>query len=870
MKKLDLLGATALALFISTPALARTAPAEPQADDADVEAEEIIVTASKREQTLQDTPISVAVASKQQIEQSQIRDLIDLQTLVPSLKVGQLQSSANTNFVIRGFGNGANNPGIEPSVGVFIDGVYRSRSAAQIGDLPNITRVEVLRGPQSTLFGKNASAGIISIVTAEPQFDFGGSVEAVYGNFNSVILKGDVTGPIIADKLAFSLAGNYNKRDGFARDLNLNTDINDRNRYSIRGQLLFEPNSDLKIRIIGDFDNIDEVCCTVANLVDGATGNVVRALGGRVNSNQPFSRRSFNNFESSNDIDNYGVSAQINYNVTDTLSVTSISAYRAVDSTTNQDSDFTSADLIGDNLATTKIDTYTQELRIASDFDGPLNFLLGGYYFDEKIDFANRLTFGRDFRGYINALSQGGVTTLERTILGLPAGTFGAVGQGAFDQFNFKNDSFSIFGQVDFEIGEKITLTAGFNYTDDSKKVRSNSRSTDAFSAVDLVAVGRGVITQTAIATTVGQLLGLPGQASAAQVAAFAGANPAGFAQVQAGATAFAAANQTNPAVNQLLGLRPLQFLPPFLNFPNAVESGKTSDQDLSYTLRLAYKVSSRLNLYATYATGFKASSFNLSRDSRPTLANFIPGSPVTNPPTSPIRAAGLALPNLTAGTRFADPEEATNYEIGLKGNFPGVAFNLAIFQQELKGFQSNVFQGAGFVLGNAEKQTTKGVEFDISVTPIKALNFTAAFTYLDPKFDKFTGGSAFNPATNTVVPTNLTGRVPSGQSPFTIAVGGTYTQELGGDRKIIFHADYDYSSPFQIAQGLPFKADPETLNASITFVPIKNFELSVFGRNLTEPKFNPVIFPSVAQPGSLSAYPSPPRTYGISGRFKF
>jgi outer membrane receptor protein involved in Fe transport len=871
MKKLDLLGATALALFISTPALAQTAPAEPQADDADVEAEEIIVTASKREQTLQDTPISVAVASKQQIEQSQIRDLIDLQTLVPSLKVGQLQSSANTNFVIRGFGNGANNPGIEPSVGVFIDGVYRSRSAAQIGDLPNITRVEVLRGPQSTLFGKNASAGIISIVTAEPQFDFGGSVEAVYGNFNSVILKGDVTGPIIADKLAFSLAGNYNKRDGFARDLNLNTDINDRNRYSIRGQLLFEPNSDLKIRIIGDFDNIDEVCCTVANLVDGATGNVVRALGGRVNSNQPFSRRSFNNFESSNDIDNYGVSAQINYNVTDTLSVTSISAYRAVDSTTNQDSDFTSADLIGDNLATTKIDTYTQELRIASDFDGPLNFLLGGYYFDEKIDFANRLTFGRDFRGYINALSQGGVTTLERTILGLPAGTFGAVGQGAFDQFNFKNDSFSIFGQVDFEIGEKITLTAGFNYTDDSKKVRSNSRSTDAFSAVDLVAVGIPVVRGGAIASGVGQALrganGAP--ASQAEIAAFAGAQPAAFAAISAGATAFAN-SAAGLAANPLLPLRPLQFLPPFLNFPNAVESGKTSDQDLSYTLRLAYKVSSRLNLYATYATGFKASSFNLSRDSRPTLANFIPGSPVTNPPTSPIRAAGLALPNLTAGTRFADPEEATNYEIGLKGNFPGVAFNLAIFQQELKGFQSNVFQGAGFVLGNAEKQTTKGVEFDISVTPIKALNFTAAFTYLDPKFDKFTGGSAFNPATNTVVPTNLTGRVPSGQSPFTIAVGGTYTQELGGDRKIIFHADYDYSSPFQIAQGLPFKADPETLNASITFVPIKNFELSVFGRNLTEPKFNPVIFPSVAQPGSLSAYPSPPRTYGISGRFKF
>lgn len=871
MKKFDLLGATAVALLIASPAFGQTAPAqaEPQAEDESTESEEIIVTASKREQTLQDTPISVAVASKAQIEQSQIRDLIDLQTLVPSLKVGQLQSSANTNFIIRGFGNGANNPGIEPSVGVFIDGVYRSRSAAQIGDLPNINRVEVLRGPQSTLFGKNASAGIISIVTAEPKFDFGGTIEAVYGNFDSVIVKGDVTGPI-TETLAFSLAGNYNKRDGFGRDLNLNTDTNDRNRYGIRGQLLFEPSPDLKIRLIGDFDNIDEVCCTVANVVDGATGNVVRALGGRINSNQPFSRNSFGNIESVNDIDNYGVSAQINYNLTDALSLTSISAYRAVDSTTNQDSDFTSADLIGSNLANTKIDTYTQELRIASDFDGPLNFLLGGYYFNEKIDFKNQLTFGRDFRGYVNLLSQGGVTTLEQTILGLPAGTFGAVGQGSFDDFKFKDRSFSIFGQVDFELGEKVTLTAGFNYTDDKKKVRSNGRSTDAFSAVDLVAVGRGVITQTAIATTVGQLLMLPGPASAAQVAGFAGANPAGFAQVQAGATAFAAANQTNPAVNQLLALQPLQFLPPFLNFPNAVEDGRTGDQDLSYTLRLAYKASSRINLYATYATGFKASSFNLSRDSRPTLANFIPGSPVTNPAASPIRAAGLALPNLTAGTRFADPEEATNYEIGIKGNYPGFAFNLAIFQQELKGFQSNVFQGAGFVLGNAEKQRTKGVEFDASITPVKALNFTVAFTYLDPKFIKFTGGSAFNPATNTVGRANLTGLKPSGISDFSIAVGGTYTQNIGGDKKIIFHADYDYSSPFQIALGVPFKADPETLNASITLVPAKGFELSVFGRNLTEPKFNPVIFPSVAQPGSISGYPSPPRTYGVSGRFRF
>ncbi len=872
MKKIDLLGVSALALLFATPAVAQTAAdtAPQQADDTSEEAAEIIVTASKREQTLLDTPISVAVASQQQIEQSQIRDLIDLQTLVPSLKVGQLQSSANTNFVIRGFGNGANNAGIEPSVGVFIDGVYRSRSAAQIGDLPNITRVEVLRGPQSTLFGKNASAGIISIVTAEPKFDFGGTLEASYGNFNAIILKGDITGPI-SETVAFSVAGNYNKRDGFGRDLNLNIDTNDRNRYGFRGQLLFEPNSDLKIRLIADYDNIDENCCIVANVFDGPTGNAVRALGGRINSNRPFSRDTFGNIPSSNKIDNYGGSAQINYNLTDTLSLTSISAYRAVDSETNQDSDFTSADLIGSNLANTKIDTYTQELRVASDFDGPVNFLVGGYYFNEKIDFANDLTFGRDFRGYINLLSQGGITTLERGILGLPAGTFGALGQGAFDRFLFKNESGSLFGQVDFELSEKITLTAGLNFTKDRKRVRSNSRSTDAFSAVDLVAVGVPVVRGGAIAAGVGQALRGAGGAAASQaeIAAFAGAQPGAFAAISAGAQAFAT-SAAGLAANPLLPLRPLQFLPPFLNFPNAVENGRTRDQDLAYTIRAAYKFSRKLSGYATVATGFKASSFNLSRDSRPTAANFIPGSPVTNPPASPIRTAGLALPNLTAGTRFAGPENATNYEIGLKGNFEGFSFNLAVFQQELKGFQNNIFQGAGFVLGNAEKQTTKGFELDMSVTPIKALNFTASLTYLDPKFDKFTGGSAFNPLTNTVVPTDLSGVAPSGISDLSIAVGGTYTQDLGDDRKLVFHLDYEYSSPFIIAQGLPFKAAPETLNGTFTFVATKGLELTVFGRNLTSPRFNPVIFPSVAQPGSLSGYPSGPSTYGVTGRFKF
>ncbi len=148
-------------------------------------------------------------------------------------------------------------------------------------------------------------------------------------------------------------------------------------------------------------------------------------------------------------------------------------------------------------------------------------------------------------------------------------------------------------------------------------------------------------------------------------------------------------------------------------------------------------------------------------------------------------------------------------------------------------------------------------------------LNFTASYTFLDPKFDRFTGGSAFN-ASNNVVPTNLTGRTPTGISKHSVSVGGTYNIEVGGGNELILHADYQLNSAFQIAAGLPYKAAVKSLNASIAFAFENGLEISVWGRNLTEPKYNPVIFPSVAQSGSLSGYPPPPRFYGASAKFKF
>jgi len=826
MKIAKFLAATAVAgLTSAMPAYAQDAQDEEDFDD-----NVIIVTASKRETTLQETPIAVSVTSAKQIEEAQVRDLLDLQTLVPSLRVNQLQTSANTNFIIRGFGNGANNPGIEPSVGVFIDGVYRSRSAAQIGDLPNLQRVEVLRGPQSTLFGKNASAGIISIVTRKPQFDFGGSAELSYGNFNAIIAKADVTGPI-SDTMAFSLAGNYNKRDGYVQDLALNSDSNERNRWGVRGQLLFEPSNDLSFRFIADYDKIDEDCCSVVNLVDGPTGGAVRFLGGQIDSNNPFSRISFLNFASTNDIENYGFSLQTDYSV-GALDITAIGAYRAVRSDTNADSDFTSADLIGSNRADTAIDTYTAELRVASDFDGFFNFLIGGYYFKEDIAASASLTYGADFKAYADLLSGGGYSGSEATLRFLiptiPAGTFGGQGQGRFENYDYGNNSFSIFGQFDFDITDDLTFSAGGNYTRDRKRVVQNNNSTDVFSGIDLVQAG--------------VLAGVP------------------------------AALATNPMFNPFLALQPFQFLPGYLNFPNAVEDGRTRDNDFSYTLRLSYRINDNFNAYATYATGFKASSFNLSTDSRPFPTDFIPGSPFQVPPpaASAIRTAIPNLPaNLTSGTRFAGPESAEVYEIGLKAQFDGLAFNLALFEQTLNGFQSNVFTGTGFVLGNAEQQSVRGIEFDTSISPIRNLTFTAAFTYLDAQFDSFTGGSALTP-TFAVVPTDLTGVRPAGVPKLSVSVGGTYTHEIG-DNELVFHADYLMESNTQIAQGAPtFRRAVEALNASIAFKMGNGLAITLWGRNLTNDVYTTTIFPSVAQAGSLSGYRNQPRTYGGAVKFKF
>ena len=397
--------------------------------------DEIVVTANKREQTLQDIPLSVSVTSAETIQQSSIVDLIDLQTAVPSLRINQLQSSAQTNFTIRGFGNGANNPGIEPAVSLVIDGVVRSRSASSLSDLPTIERVEVLSGPQSTLFGKNASAGVISVTTQLPDQEYSASVEATVGNYGAQIVKGTVTGGL-TDTVSYRLSASSNESDGTATNLGTlpgpedDAGVNNRNREAVRGQLLWEASDDLTVRLIADQDSIDENCCVAGSLLRGPASSVSDGLalaqGFGVTSADPWDRQIYMTYPASNVVDNDGVSLHIDYDL-DFASLTSITSQRNTSLRSNFDADFSAAKLINENLVNYDFDTFTQEIRLTSNGDSATQWMVGAFYAEEDTQSLRTVKYGDDIKPYVNFLLQGAGTSLLGVAEAVAAGALAQV-----------------------------------------------------------------------------------------------------------------------------------------------------------------------------------------------------------------------------------------------------------------------------------------------------------------------------------------------------------------------------------------------------------------------------------------------------------
>ena len=809
--------------------------------------EEIIVTATKREQTLQDVPVAVTVTSVETINKASIQDVTDLASIVPSLRVTTLQTSTQTNFLIRGFGNGANNPGIEPSVGVFIDGVYRSRSAGAISDLVDIERVEVLRGPQSTLFGQNASAGVISVVTKKPEFQFGTMIEGTIGNYNQKILKARVTGPL-GDNVAFSLASILHERDGYFTDLASGSKMNDRDRADVRAQLLWNVSDTLEVRVIGDYGSINEVCCGVVNLVDGPTGNAIRALGGQIYADDPFDRNNYVNKLPLNYVENSGASLHLTWDL-DNWGVSSITSLRNQKTKFDYDFDFTSGDLGAVNLNEGDIDTMTQEIRLEYDAGGSVRGLLGAYYITEEVQYDNTIRIGNAFRNYASLLA-GGITVipgLEASLrpFGVPTGSLFRANTGNLIETQQDSDAYTLFGQVDFDLTDRLTLTAGLAYTNTQKDVVFEQTTDEAFSSLNFVNIGFGLINAqlaplAALGVPAATLAAIADQASVADgqlVPCFNPPPPIG---------AF-----TGAICNPLLALYPLQFLHPVVPFSDSSDDSKTT-----YTVRLAYDLNDNVNVYGGVSTGYKATSWNLSRDSKP----FAPATAARSP------LGGALNPWYPRyGTRYAGPEESTVYEVGLKARTDRFAINVAIFDQEIEGFQSNLFLGTGFVLGNAGKQSTTGIEIETQFRAGANWQFDIAGTFLNPKYDSFVGAQGPNG------PTDLSGTKPAGIHEQSISTGVTYNWSVDGIDGFV-RADHLYESNVQVTENISTaiaNRSVSTINASIG-MNISDWEVLVWGRNLSNDNYLLSAFPSVAQTGSFSGYTNQPRTYGITLRKSF
>ncbi|SIN64605.1 Outer membrane receptor proteins, mostly Fe transport [Parasphingorhabdus marina DSM 22363] len=772
---------TVALMLAAQPVLAQVAEGDAaDADDSNI----IVVTATKREQTLQEVPVAVTVTDALTIERAGITDLTSLQSVVPSLQVRTRQNAVATNFFIRGFGNGANADGIEPSVGVFIDGVYRSRSGAAISDLPNIQRVEVLRGPQSTLFGKNASAGVVSVVTKEPEYQFGGSAEISYGNFDLIRGKAYVNVPIADDLAALAISGSFNQRDGYIRNLFNDTDLNNVDRWAIQGDLLIEPADNVKLRLKADYDEIDEVCCMGLNIEPGVGGLLIPAIGGSIVPADPFSYTAFADVQPGQEISNLGISLKADVDF-DTFALTSITSYRRNESFTSVDTDFSSAAVFGVSPSDREYKTFTQELRLTSNTDGFLDWMIGGFYFHETIDIESQVIFGPDGRAFFDTLLAGVSPTIlsdVETALALPVGTFFANGTGSFESFDQSNDSFSIFGQLDFNITDELTVTAGANYTYDKKRVELMSRlPLDPFSNTDLSPL---------------------------------------FAQPQ-----------PLPAFAGFLQGLQAAFLPGLIAIPNANETGRSSDDKITWTARVAYEITPEFNVYASVATGFKATSWSLSRDTRP-------------------------------GTRFATPEDVIVYEVGAKADLGSLVVNFAAFDQTIEDFQSTVFTGTGFAFLNADEQSVKGFELDATIRPADPFVFTFAYTYLDPLFDSFP---------NFAAGVDLSGTRPAGIPSHTISASATYNHEFANGWKGFLRTDYQHESRVRVENNTG--AISRTVNevnvaAGLEFG--NGLSVNFWGRNIFDDEYITGAFPVAVQDGTIAGYPNQPATYGGTIRFEF
>jgi iron complex outermembrane recepter protein len=834
------------------------------AQDADViEDEPIVVTATLRTMDVQDIPLAVTAVSPVQLERQGVSDIKSLSSISPSFNIQSSQTETQgTSIKIRGVGTTGNNTGLESSVGVFIDGVYQSRPGVALGDLVDLERLEILRGPQGTLFGRNTSAGALNITTKKANLsEVEGFVNASYGNYNFINIQGGISVPIAKDVAGVRVSGTYRKRDGYLKSTT-GAESNNRDRYMLRGQLYVEPNADISIRILGDYSKVDENCCDAVivretelapffafhGLPNDGVGPVGRdALVGLDTNSQLFKNSS----------SQWGVSGELKWDFGG-AKLTYIGAYRDFKSESTQESDFTSLNIFtagagGSNSRPgilpngDKIKTFTQELRLqGTAFNDKLDWLIGGFYSNEKIRALGSLTAGPDFQrasSAFNFANAAGVNPLfALTALGnagVPVNSNGAYAENLFLQ-NAK--SYSIFTHNVFNITEKLSLTLGARYVNETKRASFD------------------------------QLNSSNGACQASTNGVLAGTVPAALRAGLVGINCFpfiAPVTLTAPAA--LGGGLASRLLPLPREWANTFK-----DDEITYTAQVGYKPNDDLLFYAGYSHGFKSGGFNLD----PTAANLTNSTAILT---------GLAQPvPVIVAPIYADPrfksEKVNQIELGVKATFGRIKANVALFQMDLSDFQVLEFTGVQFTTFNVNSAKSTGIELEVfgKLSDHISGNFSA--TYANSRYPSDCNVGV--PADVLASVTRLCGDTLTNAPKLTGVIGLTYDGPLNSSGwGLLVNGNINYSDKRRTStlpldsNNLPIPFDYQDayfkMNARIGLTtPDERFTFELWGTNLSNEITRGITASTPLRGGvgtrSRIGFVEEPRTYGLTVRAKF
>lgn len=401
--------------------------------------EEIIVTAERRVASLQDTAISITAFGEDTLREIGVSSYLDLADFAPNVKMHDMPGKAGGSIAIRGFNNAETISTFEPKVGLYLDGVIIAKGAGSVFDILDLERVEILRGPQGTLYGRNTAGGAINFITRKPEHELGGNISTTIGKYGQRDIKGTLNVPLVADTLALKATVASLQRDGYWTNTTNGEDLGDKDRKVAHIQLLWEPSDTLSLLYSYDMTDIDEAMYPLAPVAFRETHPLYPQVKDFIQDGSR-STRDLNRTDTYMKADIWGHSLTLDWDINDNLSLVSITGLRYFDVENTQDSDHLPITILN-NDSGDEVKTFTQEIRlVGTALEERLNYVVGGFYMDEDLkDVNTALTLGSGIRLLTDVTAQ--------------------------------NDIWALFGEATYAVTDQLDFTFGLRYTEEDKSM---------------------------------------------------------------------------------------------------------------------------------------------------------------------------------------------------------------------------------------------------------------------------------------------------------------------------------------------------------------------------------------------------------------